>query len=100
MRFKLMWWLAPPFLKGGWEGFAVPGNLPMSMPAALGWVMVRAAARDLPALRLMLRLRCAMACSIIRSGMWRRIGYVVLLTLLNGISIRRLNTAKPIHQCR
>ena len=73
--------------------------LPMSMPAALGWVIV-SAARDLPGLRLTLRLRWAMACSIIRCGMWRRIGYVVLLTLSNGISTRRLTTVEPIHQCR
>src|SRR3989338_4768851 len=37
--------------------------LPMSMPAAWGWVIVRAG--DLPGLRGMRRLRCAMACSII-----------------------------------
>ena len=73
--------------------------LPMSMPAALGCVMV-SAARDLPGFRLTLRLRWAMACSIIRCGMWRCIGYVVLLTLSNGISTRRLHTAKPIYQCR
>ena len=73
--------------------------LPMSMPATLGWVMV-SAARDLPGFRLMLRLRWAMACSIIRRGMWRRIGYVVLLTLSNGISAQRLRTVKSIHQCR
>ena len=54
------------------------------MPAALGRVIV-SAARDLPGFRLMLRLRWAMACSIIRCGMWRCIGYVVLLTLSNGI---------------
>lgn len=65
----------------------------MSMPAALGWVIVRAA-RDLRDLRLMLRLRWAMVCSIIQVGMWRRIGYVVLLTLSNGISIQRLQTAQ------
>ncbi len=72
----------------------------MSMPAALGWVIVSAAARDLPGLGVTLRLRWAMACSIIRCGMRRRIGYVVLLTLSNGISTRRLRTAKSIHQCR
>src|SRR5207249_4688681 len=32
--------------------------------------------------------------------MWRRIGYVVLLTLSNGISARQLQTAEPIHQFR
>jgi len=32
--------------------------------------------------------------------MRRCIGNVVLLTLSNGISTRRLQTAKPIHQCR
>ena len=36
----------------------------MSMPAALGWVIVRAA-RALPGLGVTLRLRWAMACSII-----------------------------------
>jgi hypothetical protein len=36
----------------------------MSMPAALGWVIVSAAARDLPDLGMTLRLRTAMACSI------------------------------------
>ena len=65
----------------------------------MGWVIVRAA-RDLPALTLRLRLRWAIACSIIEFGMWRRIGYVVMLTVSNGISAQRLRTAKPIHQCR
>ena len=69
------------------------------LPAALGWVIVRAA-RDLPGLRLTLALRWAIACSIIKVGMWRRIGYVVLLTLSNGISAQRLRTATPIHQYR
>ena len=76
--------------------------LPMSMPAALGWVIV-IATRDWPGLRLTrltLALRAAMACSIIRCGMWRRLGYVVLLTLLNGISAQQLRTAAPIHQYR
>lgn len=50
--------------------------MPMSIPAALGWVIVRAD-RDLPGFRGKLRLRCAMACSIIQFGMWRHIGYVV-----------------------
>ena len=31
VRFKLMLCLAPPFLKGGWEGFSVSENLPMSL---------------------------------------------------------------------
>ena len=61
----------------------------MSMPAALGWVRL-SACRDLPGLRLRLRLRGAKACSMIRGGMWRRIGYVVLLTLSNGISVGQL----------
>ena len=72
----------------------------MSMPAALGWVIVSAAVRDLPGLGMTSRLRWAMACSIIRGGMWCCIGYVVLLTLSNGISTRRLRTAESIHQCR
>ena len=37
--------------------------LPMSMPAAFGWVML-SAAPDLPGLRLTLQLRWVMACSI------------------------------------
>ncbi|CAE6873442.1 hypothetical protein R69658_08266 [Paraburkholderia aspalathi] len=41
--------------------------LPMSMPAALGWVIV-SAARDLPGLRLTPGLRWAKACSIFSSG--------------------------------
>ena len=73
--------------------------LPISIPAALGWVRVRAC-RVFTGLGITLRLRLAMACSIIAVGMWCRIGYVVLLTLSNGISTRRLRTAKPIHQCR
>jgi len=49
---------------------------PMSIPAALGWVMARAA-RDLPGLGMTFALRWDMACSIIQVGMWRCIGYVV-----------------------
>ena len=73
--------------------------LPISIPAALGWVIVRAA-RVLPGLKLIFILRWDMACSIIQVGMWRRIGYVVLLTLLNGISAQRPLTARLIHQYR
>jgi len=32
--------------------------------------------------------------------MWCRLGYVVLLTLLNGISPRQFRAAVAIHQCR
>jgi len=32
--------------------------------------------------------------------MWCRLGYVVLLILLNGISPQQLWTAATIHQCR
>ena len=32
--------------------------------------------------------------------MWRRIGYVDLLTLLHGIHVRRLQTTTPVHQYR
>ncbi len=46
------------------------------------------------------RLRWAEACSIIGWAMWRRIGYVVVLTLSNALSPRRLCTAATIHQCR
>src|SRR5450631_3811758 len=63
--------------------------LPMSTAAALGWVNV-SAARDLPGLRLTLRFRWAKACSIVQLRRWHRIGYVVLLSLLNGISAQRL----------
>lgn len=62
-------------------------------------VIVRAA-RDLAGLRLMLRLRWAMACSIVQLGRWRRIGDAVSLTLLNGISAQRVQPATPIHQYR
>jgi hypothetical protein len=62
----------------------------MSMPAALGWVIVRAA-RDLPALTLRLRLRWAIGCSIISFGMWRRIGYVVMLSLKRDIGPAEAN---------
>ena len=55
------------------------------LPAALGWVIVRAA-RDWVGFGRIVRLRLAIICSIIQVGMWRHIGYVVLLTLLNGIS--------------
>jgi hypothetical protein len=54
----------------------IVGGAANAMPAALGWVIVRAD-RDLPGLRGTLRLHCAMACSTIQFGMWRRIGYVV-----------------------
>lgn len=51
--------------------------------------MIVSATRDGLGLRRTVALRAAMACSIIRGGMWRRFGYVAWLTLLNGISARR-----------
>jgi len=50
--------------------------LPMSMPAALGWVIV-SAARDLLGLRLTPGLRWAKACSVVQYRGWRYIGNVV-----------------------
>src|SRR5258706_1079775 len=69
--------------------------VPVSRPAALGWVMLRAA-RDLTgfSLRRRLRLGWSKICSKMRWGKWHRIGNVVLLTLSNGISTPRLHTAE------
>lgn len=39
--------------------------------------VIQSTQEDPIATMLLLRLRWAMACAIIRCGMWRRIGYVV-----------------------
>ena len=62
--------------------------LPISIPAALGWVIVRAA-RDLAVLRLMVARRRDMVTPFIEVETRHRIGYVVLLTLSNGMSARQ-----------
>ena len=77
----------------------VRAALAITHPNAAG-IDIGSAARALPGFKLSTRLRWAMACSIIRCGMWRRIGYVVLLTLSNGMPTRRLLAVEPVHQCR
>ena len=76
----------------------------MSMPAALGWVMVNAAERGLTGLGRLPGLRCAMACSIIEVGQKvapprvRRLAHS-LKRDIEGPQLMK-TTAPAIHQCR
>src|ERR1700686_5866027 len=72
--------------------------LPMSMPAALGCVIV-SAARDLPGLRLMLGLRWAKACSIVSYEDGAASGTSLAHSLKRDISAAAY-AVTPIHQCR
>ncbi len=65
----------------------------MSIPAALGWVSVMAVC-------VVGCLRYAMASSIVRSGTRHWLGYVVLITLSNGMLVRGNIRPAQTHQCR
>src|ERR1700674_217977 len=72
--------------------------LPMSMPAALGCVIV-SATRDLPGLRLMLGLRWAKACSIVSYEDGAASGTSLAHSLKRDIDPAAY-AVTSIHQCR